>query len=461
MSQDLRSFLAAVERDHPQHLHRVRREVAQDFELAAIQQRLARDGRNPVCVFERVAGHEMTVVSNLFGSYELLGLALGEPQRDRTLARFIELMRQPRPTVPVAPGNAPCQEVVALGPEADLSRLPIPHHAEKDSGRYVTIGFMICRDPESGTINAGVYRHEVKGPRRLGCMINPGNHGAYILRRCRELGRALEVALVIGHHPAVVLGSLCRGPLEMNELEAMGALLGEGLEVVPARTVDLPVPARAEVVIEGVIDPSHVEPDGPFAEYTGYYGPPKDVPVIEVTAITQRRDALFHDLDPAHREHNLSGILGREAQILQRVREVVPSVQAVHLPPSGASVFHVYVRLAQRVPGEARFAGMAALMANFQLKHAVVVDDDIDIFDDQQVLWALATRFEADRDLTVMPNTLGAHLDPTAYGEERLAEGPMTTKMVLDATRWVSRPFAERVGLPADVLRRVDELGIV
>lgn len=398
----------------------------------------------------------MPVLSNLFGSYRLLGLALGTDRATDILQTYIAREKAKSPVKWVSKTEAPVKEVIWQGTEVDLDRLPIPKHCQKDSGRYVTIGCLVCVDPDGGVPNVGIYRHEVKGKRKLGCMLNPARDAAYIYRRHQELGKAMEVAIFIGHHPAVVMGASSRGGLEHNELEVMGGLLGEPLEVTPGETVSLPVPAWAEIVIEGVIQPGNEDLDGPFGEYAGYYGGRKKVPVIDVTCITTRSDAIYHDLDPAHREHNVAGVLCRESQILARLKEIVPSVKLVRLPSSGCSFFHLYICLHKSVEGQGKLAGLAAFACNPDLKHVIVVDDDIDITKDEEVLWAVATRVEADRDLAMIPYTLGAHLDPSAYDETRVATGRMTTKVIIDATKPATLPFAERIVPPKEAWDRLN-----
>jgi 2,5-furandicarboxylate decarboxylase 1 len=176
---------------------------------------------------------------------------------------------------------------------------------------------------------------------------------------------------------------------------------------------------------------------------------------MQVTAITMRRDAIYHDLDPAHREHNLAGVLAFEASVYDSVKKLVPSVTGVYMPPSGCCVFTAYVRIKKRVPGEGKSAGLAALSAEPNLKFIVVVDDDIDIYNEEEVLWAVSTRFEADVGLTMIPNIMGAHLDPSAYGEVRTERGPMTTKLIIDATRPATLGFADRIRPPEDLWNKV------
>jgi 2,5-furandicarboxylate decarboxylase 1 len=459
MNKDLRSFLAEVERRGPDFFVRVDKPVDFQYEPCVIQQKLAALGRYPVLRFDRVKGSSIPLVTNLFGDYRMLGLALGispdEPKR-RILETFRSRLAAPIPTTTVSRSPAPVKEVIRTAEEVDLGRLPILKHAELNGGKYITIGFLIVRDPETGILNAGVYRHEIKSRNSFACMFNPAHHAGYIYRRYKELKRPMEAVLVLGHHPAAVMGSLARGAMESNELEIMGALMGESLEVVPAETVELPVPASAEIAIEGILDPAHESADGPFSEYTGFYGPAKDpVGLMQVRAITMRKDAIYHDLDPSHREHNLSGALSFEASVFDSVKKLAPSVQGVYMPPSGSCVFTAYVQIKKRVPGEGKSAGVAAIAAEPNLKIVIVVDDDVDIYDEAQVLWAVATHCEADRDLTIIPNAMGAHLNPSAYGERRHEKGPMNTKMIIDATRPVTMPFAERIRPPREVWDRI------
>ncbi len=454
MAKDLRQFLQLVKQKGSDFYAEVSKPLKPEFEVCVIQQKLAKEGRFPVIYCPEIEGSKLPLVSNLFGSYELLGLALDlDPGLVGKNEIFQEFRRRResdiKPPQMISASEAPVKEVILRGKDADLGLLPVVHHAQHDSGKYITIGCMVCKDPDTGIPNVGVYRHELKGKGKLGCMINPANHGAYIARRYSEMGKPMEVVIFIGHHPAVILGSLVRGDLDMNELEVMGSLLGEPLQVTPAETVDLPVPAHAEIAIEGVIDTRNMTTDGPFAEYTGYYGEGmKSCYLIQVTGITMRKDAIYLDSDPAHREHNLAGVLPKEYDWFEVVRRAVPTVKAVHFPPSGTCVYHVYVSIRKRVPGEGKFAALAALSGSPAVKVAVVVDEDIDVYDEQEVLWAVATRVEGDKDISIIPEATGAHLDPTAYDETRLKRGPMTNKVIIDATKPVGLPFATRITPP-------------
>jgi len=422
------------------------------FEPCILQEKLAELGRFPVIYCPRIEGSKIPLITNLFGSYESLGLAIdidkiaGKPA---ILKEYIRREMERNATTSVLPSAAPVKEVIIKGKDVDLGLLPIPLHQEKDSGRYINIGCMICKDPDTGMPNIGVYRHEVRSKNTLGAMFVPIHHAAYLARRYAELNKPMEVVLFIGHHPAVVIGACCRGggPNE-NELEIVGGALGESLEVTSGETVDIPVPARAEIAIEGVIDPHVFVNDGPFGEFTRYYGAEKRVNVINVTAFTMRKDAIFHDLDNAHREHNYSVTLPNESNTYNTIQKVVPSVQAVHYPWSGVGEFHVYVSIKKSIQGEGKFAGIAALASNPALKLAIVVDDDVNIYDEGDVMWAIATRFQADQGISYIPFVEGDNLDPAAYGEMRYDKGNMNTKCIIDATKPIGVPFAERIVPP-------------
>lgn len=456
MSKDLRQFLKAAKDLGPEFYVEVKKPLSPELEVCVIQQKLAREGRFPVIYCPEIEGSDLPLVTDVFGSREMMGLALDMDPRKATRAEIFQEFKgrngTTRPVRVIPFSEAPVHEVVLTGEEADLELLPIIHHAPLNSGKYIPIGNMVCKDPDTGIPNVGIYRHELKGKDQLGCMLNPGHHAAYIARRCAELGKPMEVAIFVGHHPAVVIGAGYTGPQDVNEYEVMGGLLGESLEVTQCETVDLQVPALAEIVIEGIIDPRNMVTDGPFSEYSGYYGEgEKPCYLMQVTAITMRKDAIYHDLDPSHREHNLSTVLASESAVYDAVKSAVSTVKGVHFPPSGTSVYHMYVSIAKRVPGEGKRAGLAALAVPVNANLVVVVDEDIDVYNEEEVLWAIATRMVADRDIVIIPGITGPHLHPTAYDETRLKRGPMTSKVIIDATMPIGLPFATRLAPPKDL----------
>ena len=458
--KDLRDFLKVVKDAGQDYYVEVKKPLNPHLEVGVIQHKLHKMNRDPVIYCRKIVGSRLPLVTSLLGSYELLGIALGmEPgimDKSAILHEYRKREGDPKPTKMVPSVEAPIKDVVLKGKDADLGVLPITHHAVLDSGKYITVGNMVCRDPDTGIYNVGMYRHEVKGKNKLGCMFNPVHHGNLIARRCAELGKEMEVVIFLGHHPAVVMGSMYTGSKDVNELEIMGGLLGEPIRVTQCETVDLPVPADAEIAIEGVIDPQKMGIDGPFGEFTGHYGEGnKKVFLIKVTAITMRKDAIYHDLDAAHPEHNLGCVLGFESPVYDAVKRVIPTVKAVHLPLSGTSTYHIYVSIKKTSIGQGKLAAIAALGSAPHAKTCIVVDDDIDIFDEKEVLFALATRMVPSRDISIIENSAGNHLDPAAFDETRLRHGSMQDLLIIDATKPLTLPTFTRITPPEDLWKKM------
>jgi 2,5-furandicarboxylate decarboxylase 1 len=460
MAKDLRTYLDQLIKAHPEQLKTVRKEVDPEFEAAAIVDRTKDDPRYPgfpAVLFKNVKGSPVPLLINLHGTYERLALSL-----DTDVYGMVEEYARREgggvPTTPVASEQAPVHEVVLTGDQIDVSKLPLLVHQELDAGKYITSAVTICRDPSSGRLNAGIFRHQYQGPRQVGIQINPAHHTGYVLRALREQGRPMEVALVMGHHPALLMGAVSKLEGIGGELNVVGGLLGESLEVVKCKTVDLEVPARAEIVIEGIVDtdPETTQLEGPFGEYPRYYTKIGPQPYVQVTAITMRRDPIFVDVFNAHSEHSMLGGLPRMGSIYRRVKEAVPSVAAVNLPLSGMARSHLYISIRKRVEGEPKVAACAALAVDPLLKHIFVVDEDVDVFNEVDTLWCLATRFQADRDLTMLPNFLGGQLNPVTYGYHREDKGPMETKLIFDCTRPAPpEKFPPMCRVPPDVVARV------
>ncbi len=453
MAKDLRTFLAEVSERRPADLLTVSREVDPVFELTGVVARFEQEGQFPTVLFRRVRGSDLPVLINLNATYERLALALGTTVHEM-VPEFARRFADPLPVREVDGG--PVKDVVWTGDVVDLERLPFTVHNELDAGKYVSAGVLIARDPDSGVLNAGIYRHQVQGPRQLGLFTNPAFHGDHIRRKYEERGEPMEVAIVLGHHPALLMAAASRPPGIGRELEITGSLLGEPLEMTRGTTVDLPVPARAEIVIEGYVPPNARQYEGPFGEWPRYYTGHGDRPYVVVTAITMRRDAICQDVFAAHPEHNIVGALPRMGSVYQRVKEAVPNLKAVNLPMSGGCVATCYISIKKRVDGEPKMAAFAALATHASIKHVYVVDEDIDVFNEPEVMWAMATRFEADRDLAIIPNALGAWLIPTAYDLEGHRGGVMNTKVIFDATMPAPpSDFPTRAVVPEEIVRNI------
>ncbi|MEA2689521.1 MAG: 2,5-furandicarboxylate decarboxylase 1, partial [Candidatus Eremiobacteraeota bacterium] len=377
------------------------------YELAAIAKRL--DGR--AVVFTSVAGHAMPVVSGIVSTRAMIAGACGCDERE-LVRRFAAAVAQPLATAAAAREDAPCKQNVVRG-DIDLMRLlPLPVHHEHDAGKYVTAGLFIVRDPVTRKQNVSIHRLQLTGPNRFGALILP-RHTHHLQAAAERRGEPLECAIVIGVDPATLLASQASTPFGVDELEIAGALRGEPVRVVRCETVDIDVPAFAEIVLEGSILPGVREPEGPFGEFPKYYGPRSDKEVVEVRAITHRDDPLFYTIVPAGMEHLLLGAVPREASLLETVRQTVPTVRDVRMSVGGTCRYHAVVQIDKREEGQGKNAILAAFANSFDIKHVTVVDPDVDISDPNEVEWALATRFQADRDLVVVTGAQGSKLDPS------------------------------------------------
>lgn len=442
MAKDLRAYLGYLDRNHPDELLRVKKEVDPSWEIAALIRKLQAQERFPALLFERVKGSSLPVISNLFASRMRLA-ATFETGVDHTLKEYVS--REAKTLPPKLIDRAPVKEVILAEDKADLSQLPIITHSEKDGGPYITAGIGLVKDPDTGVRNAGIYRLQYKGPHKLGIDLGAESHLAHILRKTEAKGQKLPIAIILGHHPAVYHGSQSRCPLNEDELEVMGGLLAESLEITNCETVELEVPAHAEIIIEGHIPPNLREEEGPFGEFTWYYGPVGLEPVIEVTGLTHRKDAIFHDIYSPYLDHNYCGVLGREANIFRRITDLMPGLNNVLMPEWGGCRLACVIQIEKEYDGQGKNAALAALAADPYIKIAVVVDGDLDIYSEREVMWAVVTRTQPDRDFFYIPESFVCGLSPSGYTvRSRNEKGGMDTKLGIDATKPLGVPFPER-----------------
>jgi 2,5-furandicarboxylate decarboxylase 1 len=416
------------------------------FELAAIAKRL--DGVRAT-LFPRPGGHSIPVVSGLVSDRAWMADAMGV-ETGEVLACFRHAALQPIPWRETA--SAPVHEVVHR--EVDLARqLPLPTHNEHDGGPYITAGLMITRNPRTGAQNVSIHRCQLQGPNHLGVLLLP-RHAHMFFEMAEQGGRPLEAAIVIGVDPLTLLASQAIAPIDVDELEIAGALHRRALSVVKCLTSDLRVPADAEVVIEGRLLPGVREPEGPFGEFPQYYGERGERHVMEVDAIAHRKDAIFHTIVGGGLEHLLLGAIPREATLLAHLQRSFPNVRDVHLSRGGACRYHLYVQIRKRQEGEAKNIMLGAFAGHYDVKHVIVVDEDVDIHDAAAVEWAVATRFQADRDLVVVSESQGSKLDPST-------RNGVGAKMGLDATKPLSADEMtfKRIRVPGE--EKVDAAALV
>ncbi len=457
MSLTLGGYLKHLQENYPAEIVSVHKPVAPaDYEVTALLQHLENLGRFPSVFFKKPLNlkgeiSSIPLMSNLFATRRRCALAFGMDPNDEGLPLSLEYARREEMLIPplvVPTREAPVKEVVKLGTEADLYEFPIVRHHAMDPAPYIDMT-PVMKDPDGGFYNVAFLRNMVKGPRRLGIHMSP-RHNWQIHRKNEEKKRPTPVAVVVSHHPAFYLAALNVSPFGVDDYCRIGAIMGEPLRLTASETwgENFMVPADAEIVIEGHVLPNVKEVEGPFGEFTGYYGPQRLRPVIEVSAITRRRDAIFQHIFVGHRDVWVLGGIPKEGSLFNQIRGVVPTTKAVHFPISGCCRFNCYISIDKKVDGETKQAALGALGGCDFVKHVVVVDADINIYNEEEVMWAMATRVQADQDVDIIKNVKGNTLDPSQ------TDDIMTAKMIIDATRPAHRPYAARVEVPKEALAK-------
>lgn len=422
MNMDLRGFLSELEARG--EVERIKREVSPRFEVARILKEL--DG-GPAVIFDRVRGSEFKIVANVCGTQEriLRALRIG---REHFITRMLRAVKELGETRLVS--SAPVHEWVEH--DVDLQRLPILTHFERDGGPCITAGIVLAKD-DLGRRNASFHRLQPIARNRLAIRLVPRDLYRMFME-AEGRGKPLEVAIALGVHPALSVAAATSPPFGVDELRVTASLLGGPLEVVRCRTVDLEVPAGAELVLEGRILPGERALEGPFCDVTGTYDIARQEPVVELTCMTMREDALYQAILPSGPEHQLLMGMPKEPSIFEAVGEIA-DVRGVHLTPGGCRWLHAVISIRKGSEEDGERVIRAAMRAHPSLKHVVVVDDDINIYDPQEVEWAIATRVKATEDVLVIKDTKGSTLDSTAD-----QEAGVWAKMGIDATKDILRP---------------------
>ena len=403
----MREFLAEL--DRAGELVHVKREVSPAYEIAAVTRKL---GGRPV-LFEKVKGSGYRVASGVCGSRAMLARAIGVGQ-DELLTRIIESIEDPKPFRTV--DEAPCQEVVE--DEVDLRKVPILTHCEKDGGPYVTAGIAVVKDREYGR-NASYHRLMLIGKDRVAVRVLPRHLDEFIKRGDRRVG------IAIGNHPAFLFAAAISCELGKSELGIANRM--KEMSFVQCGTSDTVVPAECELVLEGVITDEFVD-EGPFPDITGAYDIVRKQRVIKIDRVTHRKDPIYQAILPGGVEHRFLMGTPREATMLREVSKVC-ECSDVRLTGGGSSWLHAVVKIRKKKQEDAKNALDAAFKGHPSLKHAVVVDEDIDIGNQEDVEWAVATRSQMNEDLFLRPGEYGSSLDPSADQVTR-----KTCKAGLDAT---------------------------
>lgn len=475
--KSLREFIALLEKKG--ELKRIKAPVSRDLEIAEVTDRVSKSAQgNVALLFENVEGSHIPVLTNAFGSAKRMAWALGvedieEPgqrlaklmspeqmgpqkglaSRVRQFGQALDLVRYG----PKLVSKAPCQEVV-ITDNPSLSMLPVMKCWPQDGGRFITLPLVITRDPASGRRNVGTYRLQVYDDQTTGLHWHLHKGGAQHQRAARQAGYRMEVAIALGASPALTYASTAPLPPDLDEVLLAGWLARRKTEMAKGVTVDLEVPAQAEIILEGYMDPQESRLEGPFGDHTGFYSLPDMYPVFHLTAITHRRDPIYQATlvgRPPQEDYYIGK--ATERLFLPLVKMVLPEVVDMSMPMQG--VFHnlVFVSIKKTYPGQGRkvISALWGLMLLMLSKLIVVVDDDVNVQDLDEALWWMCNNFDARRDLVVMEGPLDDldHSSPTAhYG----------AKLAIDATRKTAeeghaRPWPDPITMDPVIKALVDK----
>ncbi len=444
---DLREFLKVLEEEH--ELQKIKVEVDPKHELGAICKIHNERSNSPALLFEKVTGSTIPVVGQLLASDRRVALALGLSQGnvfDETVRRA----SHPVPTRLVPTG--PCQEVVFEGNDVDITKLPLCTNNPRDGGPYITAGHVIIKDSEYG-MNLSIYRMMLVSKNEVTIRFTPGHDGYDFMKNAEKRGQTkFAVAVCIGVPPSVYIASQFEPRIGVYELEIAGGLAGEAIDVVKCRTIDLEVPALAEIVLEGELTiPAKTGDEGPFGEFCGYTT--QQVPserIMTIKALTHRKNPIYHNIwlgKPPH-EHLYVDALTYAVAAYQELKPAYPALKKAYAPPWGVSIVLI-LQMEKRLmrPGIVDNILAASLYTRSgKWKHVIVVDEDIVLEDPNEVLWALTTRFQPATDMYIIPRGITSSLEPSAT-----VDG-LTSKLMLDLTK--KQNFRGEVAEPTETMRQ-------
>ena len=477
---DLRGFLAQLE--GAGDLKRIGAEVSPRLEMTEIADRVLRAG-GPALLFERPAGHRVPVLANLFGSVRRIAAAMGvadasglrdmgvllahlkEPEPPKGLRDLWDkfpLFRQVLNMAPRVRSGAPCHELVLEANEVDLARLPVQTCWPGDAGPLITWGLTVTRGPSKPRQNLGIYRLQVLGPNRVVMRWLAHRGGALDFQDHQRTnpGSNFPVAVALGADPATTLAAVTPVPDTLGEYQFAGLLRGARTELAKCIGSELQVPATAEIILEGIIKPEDVADEGPFGDHTGYYNEVERFPVMTIERITMRRDPIYHSTYTGKPpdEPAVLGVALNEL-FVPLLQKQFPEILDFYLPPEGCSYRLAVVRMKKQYPGHAKrvMFGVWSFLRQFMYtKFIVVCDDDVDVRDWKEVVWAIATRVDPARDTTLVENT------PIDYLDFASPVAGLGSKLGIDATnKWpseASRRWGRPIVMDSEVRRRVDSI---
>jgi UbiD family decarboxylase len=452
---DLREWISVLEKEG--ELARVKTEVDWDLEIGGVL-RETMDRKGPALLFENIKDYKDTICTKLFcgslATFSRIALMMGLA-KDTPYKELIQVWRErvKKPVKPVVVATGPCKENILKGDDVDLFQFPTPHWEKLDGGRYIgTFHGVITKDPDTGWENAGVYRQVIHDKNSTSMSVAQGQHIWMHWRKYRRKGQNLPLAVAIGWAPMLPAIAAASVPDGVDEWDIMGALRQEPVELVKCETVDLRVPASAEIVLEGevITDVKTFKNDGPFGEFTGHYGLPSMRPVFKVNCITFRNDPILQGTItglPILEDHQIASV-GHSAMVWNMLEERMLGITGVNCDPS-TGYTNTIVQIDNSYYGQVQQAAANIWGSKFAIdlgKNIIVCDTDVDIWDLNQVFWALAYRVDPTRDIIQYPGMIHA-LDPIAHIKDRLsAGGNKGTRLLIDATKSIDRPRADEYG---------------
>jgi UbiD family decarboxylase len=452
---DLRDFLEKLEKEG--ELVRISRPVELKYELSAICRHALDMGgltNNKALLFERPGERNIPLVVNLLATRKRFAMAL-DTQLDQLHQKFIDAGNRPLP--PKLIDDAPCQEEVLTGDEVDLFKFPVPTWFEHDPAPYITAPCHITRDMDTGRRNVAIYRAQVHDKNHLGLLCASYRHLGLQMAKAHRQNKPFPVAICLGADPCIWIAAQSPLPFGEDELSLAGALRNEPVEVVKCKTIDLEVPANTEIVIEGELLPGDTRDEGPFGEFTGYYGAEKAPrPVITVKAITHRSNPIYHAACQGRppNETSITSLIPHEAEIMRTVH--FPGLKTVYLSAGGVG-FLALAAIHKLFEGHGKVMASAILATEpgRMLKTLILVDDDIDPQNPNLVDWALATRFQPNQDVIILKGIPGLSLDPVMSPAEKNNGTFLTSKLVIDATRPWGPEFPPEAKPSEEIMARV------
>ncbi|RUO40229.1 4-hydroxy-3-polyprenylbenzoate decarboxylase [Idiomarina aquatica] len=478
--QDLRDFIKQLEARG--ELKRITQQIDPYLEMTEIADRTLKAG-GPALLFENVKGHSIPVLANLFGTPERVALGMGQESVTalRDVGKLLAFLKEPEPPKgfkdalnllptykkvlsmsPKMVKKAPCQEVIVSGDDVDLTQLPIQHCWPGDAAPLITWGLTITRGPHKERQNLGIYRQQLLGRNKLIMRWLSHRGGALDYQEwCQQHpGERFPVSVALGADPATILGAVTPVPDSLSEYAFAGLLRDSKTQVTQSVSNDLQVPAHAEIILEGYIEPGETAPEGPYGDHTGYYNEVDEFPVFTVTHVTHRRDPIYHSTYTGRPpdEPAVLGVALNEV-FIPLLQKQFPEIVDFYLPPEGCSYRLAVVTMKKQYPGHAKrvMMGVWSFLRQFMYtKFVIVCDDDVNARDWKDVIWAMTTRMDPARDTTLVENT------PIDYLDFASPVSGLGSKMGMDATnKWVGetdREWGEPITMSKDVKQRVDEL---